>query len=244
MKFNKTEVFNFEGAFRGIRNALESWDKSDSTYCLLNEDMDCNICGLHNRGCNTMMGNSGSYLVGKEDLKLAQKLILAGDSHSKFMRQILVSYDITAPLYFFKEFDTYKINTVANSTSTIHKLSTTPITMDCFEIEDFNPEIRLNGVYDGCTYSLEETFVPELIDWLEQLRLKYLGTNDKKYWKELIRWLPESWLQTRTITMNYSNLRNIYFQRRNHKLTEWSVDFINWIETLPYAKELIMLEVK
>jgi len=240
MKIDNTEVFNFKGALRGMRNPLESHHKADS-YNYVRFMHPLMLYAYKKYDSTDIL--KPRFIIGENDLKLAQKLILAGDEHSKFMRQILLSVDITAPLYWYKEFDTYKIGTVANSTSTMHKLSSTPITLECFEIGDYQSDIRLNGIYDDCNYSLGETFIPELINWLEQLRLKYLETKEVRYWKELIRWLPESWLQTRTVTMNYSNLRNMYFQRRNHKLTEWSVDFINWIEKLPYAKELIMLEV-
>jgi len=151
-------------------------------------------------------------------------MIRAGSSDRKFLRQIMVSVDITGPLYWYKEFDTYKIGTTANSTSTMHKISSTPITPTCFELDDYNNEV----------------FNPELfIDNLETLRKKYNETKDQRYWKELIRWLPEGWLQTRTVTLNYEILRNIYSQRKNHRLTEWH-QFCDWIKTLPYSKELIL----
>ena len=213
MKFEKTQVSNFEGAFRGLRNPLNSWDRSDSKWNPLQ--------------------------IGANDMGLAQRLIKAGPEHMKFMRQIFVCVDITAPLYWWKEFDTYKIGTTANSTSTMHTLTSKPITMDCFEIGDYNGDYAIpDEVTDGMTYP------HEIIGYLEYLRQKYLETKDKGYWKELVRWLPEAWLQTRTVTLSYANLRTIYFQRRNHKLTEWSNDFCNWIKTLPYAEELIMLEDK
>lgn len=227
MKFDKTEVFNFDGALRGMRNPLESWNKSDSfpiTY--------------DGKNANRYSGQIVDYHIGENDLKLAQRLVLAGDEHSKFMRQIFVTVDITAPLYWYKEFDTYKIGTTANSTSTMHKIASKPITLDCFEISDLDMDI-----VDDCGYLNDFTLEYNLIPFLESLRKEYLKTKDKRYWKELIRWIPESWLQTRTATMSYANLRNIYFQRRNHKLTEWSVDFVDWINTLPYAKELVILEV-
>jgi hypothetical protein len=243
MKYDKTEVFNIDGAFRGMRNPLQSYDKSDSKYCLLNEDIECGICNLHDNGCNMLMANSGVYILGENDLKLAQRLILAGGEHRKFLRMIQVCVDITAPLYWYKEFDTYKVGTTANSTSTMHRLATTPITLDCFEIGDFE-DIVIEEIDGDLDYVSTTEFSAYVVMMLEKLRLKYLETNDKRYWKELIRWLPESWLQTRTVTMNYENLRNMYFQRRNHKLTEWSIDFVKWIESLPYTKELIMLEGK
>ena len=219
MKFEKTEVWGFEHAIRGMRNPKESWGKSDSYY-------GNNEIGLE------------SYVIGENDLELMQKLIKAGSEHRKFMRQILVSVDITAPLYWWKEFDTYKVGTVANSTSTMHKLANTPITMDCFEMDDFadsNEESNHYNLYTKNMWSM-------LIDHLEALRKEFNEAKDKRYWKELIRLLPESWLQKRTITMNYENLLNMYRQRKNHKLTEWSKSFCDWVKTLPYAEELICLE--
>ena len=191
--------------------------------------------------------------IGPNDMRLAQQLIKAGPEHRKFMRQIFVSVDITAPLYWWKEFDTYKVGTVANSTSTMHKLTSKPITLDCFEIDDYTDSLNWNGVPIGeCVscYDSKKTIM-YLIDMLEGLRLKYLKTKDVRYWKELIRWLPESWLQTRTVTFNYENLLAICSksQRRNHKLNEWSgihtpveQSFIQWARTLPYAQEFIFID--
>ena len=222
MKFENTEVFNFEGAMRGMRNPKNSWNKND-TYI----DYENNI---H---------------IGENDMKLAQTLIKAGSEHRKFMRQIIVSVDITAPLYWWKEFDTCKVGTLANSTSTMHKLATTPLTLDCFEIDDYDRNLSLaDNPKDDDGLDNISTFEEDIIYVLENIRQKYLETKDKRYWKELVRWLPESWLQKRTITMNYENIRNMYFQRRNHKLTEWSESFIKWVESLPYAEELIMYDGK
>lgn len=285
MKFEHTEVFNFEGAFRGARNPMNSHHKSDSffgiiddyddrDYCIAeeyvmkehpeyyedndsNEDYKDNRIELEDKYDAWLMNNGilnqdngiGYYnvaYIGPNDLDLAQRLIKAGPEHRKFLRQIFVSVDITAPLYWWKEADTYKVGTTANSTSTMHKLASYPITMECFETDDLQDVI----IED----SPEPTFVVTsgymantMITWLEELRQKYNETKDKKYWKELIRWLPESWLQTRTITLNYENIRNIYFQRQSHKLNEWSgkhtpVDqsFCQWVESLPYANELIL----
>ncbi len=244
MKFENTEVWGFEHSLRGMRNPMNSWSKSDSYYGC-NEEFFCNGCTVDSR-CSEYK-RSDDYIIGKNDMKLAQTLIKAGNEHRKFMRQIFVSVDITAPLYWWKEYDTYKVGTTANSTSTMHKLATTPITLDCFETDDYDdtlvttlPDGDEEDPGDWTMYSSEEP--KSIIDWLESLRLAYLKTKDKRYWKELIRWLPESWLQTRTVTMNYENVRNMYFQRKNHKLTEWSESFIKWVESLPYAKELIMYE--
>ena len=223
MKIENSEVFNFEGAFRGMRNPLESWGKSDSDF------------------------SNGKVVLGENDINLAQRLIKGGSCHAKFMRQIFVSVDITAPLYFWKEMDTYKVATVANSTSTMHKILSKPITLDCFEIDDFvNIPYPKDAQRDELKTHIDEDFVQMcLIPYLEYLRTKAVetkGTDEfETYWKELIRWLPESWLQTRTWTANYETLQNIYKWRKNHKLTEWHT-FCKWIESLPCAKELIMVE--
>lgn len=237
MKFENTEVWGFEHSLRGMRNPKNSWNRSDSHYGC-DEIMNCNTCRTgQEEGCFNL---KNKYIIGENDMKLAQTLIKAGNEHRKFMRQIFVSVDITAPLYWWKEFDTYKVGTVANSTSTMHKLATTPITLDCFEIDDYDRNLSLVG-YDSPINSIF-TFEEYVIYVLENIRQKYLETKDKRYWKELVRWLPESWLQKRTITMNYENVRNMYFQRRDHKLTEWSESFIKWVESLPYAEDLIMYE--
>lgn len=204
MKFENTKVFNFDGALRGMRNPLQSWDKSDSW----------------------MAGDQ--FHIGENDMKLAQRLIQGGSPHRKFLRQIMVSVDITAPEYFYSQLDTYKVGTVANSTSKMHKLATTPIKMECFELDDYDPNI---------------VDVSGFIELLEDMRQAYIKTKNPKIWKELIRWLPEGWLQTRTITMNYEVLRQMVYWREGHKLSEWR-QFIDWVHTLPYAEELIFLEEK
>ena len=227
MKFENTEVWGFEHSLRGMRNPKNSWNRSDSYQSDFTND-----------------GKNG-FVIGENDMKLAQTLIKAGNEHRKFMRQIFVSVDITAPLYWWKEFDTYKVGTVANSTSTMHKLATTPITLDCFEIDDYDRNLSIaDNPKDDDGLDNISTFEEDIIYVLENIRQKYLETKDKRYWKELVRWLPESWLQKRTIIMNYENVRNMYFQRRNHKLTEWSESFIKWVESLPYAEELIIYDGK
>jgi len=180
-------------------------------------------------------------LIGPNDMDLCRRLINGGPEHRKFLRQIMVSVDITAPLYWWKEFDTYKIGTTANSTSTMHKLAFTPITLDCFETDDYDDSITYPypNVEEAATVDMPVgAFAEDLIEDLEALRQKYLETKDKRYWKELIRWLPNGWLQTRTVTMNYENLRSMAHQRMGHKLSEWH-SFLEWVQTLPYAKELI-----
>lgn len=223
MKFENTSVFNFDGAIRGMRNPKESWQKIDS-YWVYDIDLKQPV-----------------YRFGFNDLKLAQSLIKAGSEHRKFMRQIFVCVDITAPLYWWKEFDTYKVGTVANSTSTMHKLAGTPITLDCFELDDSEKvEIDCLSQYIENNADLWEYIVTVC----EYLRQKYNETKDIRYWKELVRLLPESWLQKRTVTMDYENLLAICSkgQRRFHKLTEWSGAFIDWARSLPYAQELIFLD--
>jgi hypothetical protein len=186
--------------------------------------------------------------IGPKDMKLAKALIAGGSEHRKFLRQIMVTVDITAPLYWWKEFDTYKVGTVANSTSTMHKLTSKPITLDCFEIDDYDPhdlDIPLDGM-DGTLVEVS-ALVQVILDGCENLRKKYLETNDKRYWKELVRWLPEGWLQTRTVTMTYENLLSMRHQREHHKLTEWSgtgyeivtPTFIKFAQSLPYANDFI-----
>lgn len=183
--------------------------------------------------------------LGPADLELAQKLILAGPEHCKFLRQIFVSVDITAPIYWWKEFDTYKVGITANSTSTMHKLTSKPITRDLFEFDDGENLIVNNGEapHGGEWEFTFEDYIEDIIDICESLRQRYLETKDKRYWRALVQMLPQSWLQTRTVTMSYANLRNMYFQRREHKLIEWS-EFCDWIAQLPYGGELIMLEGK
>jgi hypothetical protein len=186
--------------------------------------------------------------IGPKDMKLAKALIAGGSEHRKFLRQIMVTVDITAPLYWWKEFDTYKVGTVANSTSTMHKLTSKPITLDGFEIDDYDPhdlDIPLDGM-DGTLVEVS-ALVQVILDGCENLRKKYLETNDKRYWKELVRWLPEGWLQTRTVTMNYENLLSMVHQREHHKLTEWSgtgyeivtPSFIKFAQNLPYSSDFI-----
>ena len=223
IKFEKTEVMNFRGAIRGMRNPLNSWDKADSVFvsnCAVCEDM-----------CSEMRKElSGCFKIGANDLDLARRLIKAGSDHRKFLRQIFVSVDITAPLYWWKEFDTYKVATVANSCSTMHTIHAKPIELSDFSFENIDLE------YTGLT--VKDLFINVVAD-CEYLRKLYLDTKDRKYWRSLIQLLPESYNQRRTIKLNYEILRNIYGSRHNHKLDEWRIGFMEWIDSLPYAKELI-----
>lgn len=190
-----------------MRNPLESWTRNDSEF-----------------------KNGHLISMGDNDLDLAVRLIKGGTEHRKFARQIQVWVDITAPLYWWKEFDTYKIGTTANSTSTMHKIASKPITLDCFETGDYDNSLSM---IDDVNVGVR---VDCFIDDLEQLRQKYIMTGDKKYWKELVRWLPESWLQTRTVNLNYEVISNIYKQRKGHKLKEWKA-FCEWAESLPCFKQ-------
>lgn len=162
-----------------------------------------------------------------------------GQPNSKFLRMIHLQVAVTAPLYWWKEFDTYKVGTVANSTSTMHKIASTPITKECFEMGDFTAHFENDSIFGSEIYMSDVW--DSMIEYLEKMRVAYNKTKDKCYWKELIRLLPESWLQTRMIDIDYQTLRNIYFWRKNHKLTEWHI-FCEFITTLPYAKEFLISE--
>ena len=202
ISFNNISVMNFENAIRGARNPLNSWARSDSYY-----------------------DDKGFYVLGENDLSLAKRLCTAGSDHRKFIRMIIVSIDITAPLYWWKEYDTYKVGTVANSTSTMHKIQAKEFTLDDFSHDHLT---------DEATNALNS-----YIKVIENARLKFLETKDKKYWYDMIQLLPSSYNQMRTCTLNYETLMNIYNSRRNHKLDEWH-DFCAMIEQLPYAKDLIV----
>jgi len=202
IKLERYSVMNLENAIRGARNPMNSWDKSDSVY-----------------------DDNGNYILGENDLSLAVRLCKAGSDHRKFVRQIFFSIDITAPLYWWKEFDTYKVGTVANSCSTMHKIHSKEFTFDDF----------------SCDRMTEDTKAEfgKIIEYLELLRQKYLETKDKKYWYDIIQFLPSSYNQMRTCTLNYENLVNIYYARKNHKLDEWH-ELCALIETLPYFKEMFI----
>lgn len=197
----KTSVMNFDNAVRGARNPMNSWNRSDSYF-----------------------DEKGNFVFGSNDLDLAMRLCRAGSDHRKFLRMIFVSVDITAPLYWWKEFDTYKVGTVANSCSTMHKLHS-----KAFERADFS--------MDKLSEASREV-MDSLLAYLEELRLHYLETKDKSTWYNLIQMLPSSYNQMRTVTLNYENLRGMYFSRKDHKLEEWHV-LCDWIRSLPYAEALI-----
>ena len=249
MRFKNTNTYNFEGALRGMRNPMNSWNRSDSYFGIVDvydSDVLTDICDnwleykgisledydklseymdwLHDNGILSFNDNyDGLYnvaFIGPADMELAQKLILAGAEH--------------ATLYWWKEFDTYKVGTVANSTSTMHKLSTKPITKEMFDFIDNSDDLIVSQGKSICgewEYVFSD-YIDDIVDMCENLRLKFIETGEAAYWKALIQILPNAYLQTRTVTMSYANLRNIYFQRNNHKLTEW-IQFCDWIFTLP-----------
>ena len=205
LKTERTSVMNLENAIRGARNPLNSWARSDSAY-----------------------DGEGNYILGPNDLDLGRRLARAGSDHRKFLRQIFVSVDITAPLYWWKEFDTYKVGTVANSCSTMHKIHA-----KAFARDDFSHD-RLD---EGGLAALDS-----LIAYLESERLKFVANKeDRQSWHNMIQLLPSSYNQMRTVTMNYENLINMYYARRNHKLAEWHT-LCDWITSLPYAAELICIK--
>ena len=223
----ETEVNGFKAAIRGMRNPMNSWDKSDSRYsCLCMDDK---------RDCP-----AEPYIVGPNDLTLMKKLSKAGTDHAKFLRFITVTADITAPLYWWKEADTYKVGTVANSCSTMHKIHAKEFTLDDFShehleriVEDIGRDVA--PVWDFFR-PLEYT-----IEMLNKARELYLKTKDKKYWWQMIQLLPSSYNQKRTVLLNYQVLKNMYHARKKHKLDEWH-DFCRWCETLPYFKEVCLEE--
>ena len=204
IRFEKTSVMNFENAMRGARNPLASWGKSDS-----------------------FTAEDGNFHFGPNDLDLAKRLVRAGSDHRKFIRQIFVSVDITAPIYWWKEYDTYKVGTVANSTSTMHKIHS-----KVFEIDDFS--------HDHLTEYAKES-LKRTVDDLEKLRLEFLESKDKETWYSLIQLLPESYHQMRTCSFNYENVYNMYESRKAHKLEEWH-EFCGWVEKLPYFCEMFIEE--
>ena len=204
LTLKNTSVMNFENAIRGARNPMNSWGRMDS----------------HTEP-------DGTFVFGPNDLDLAMRLAKAGSDHRKYLRMIFVSVDVTAPLYWWKEYDTYKVATVANSTSTMHKIHSKPFSMDDF----------------SCDHMTDSTkkFMETIVSELETIRLRFKETKSKEDWYDMIQLLPSSYNQMRTCTFNYETLINIYRARKNHKLAEWHT-FCDWIETLPYAEQLITFE--
>lgn len=207
IRLERTSVMNMENAIRGARNPMNSWHRMDSYY-----------------------DEQGCFVLGPNDLDLALRLRRAGSDHRKFIRQILVSVDITAPLYWWKEYDTYKVATTANSTSTMHKIHSKPFAREDFSLDRMTPDTL--------------AFMDQVIGKLEEIRLRYVNQGKQKAdWDDLIQLLPSSYNQMRTCTFNYETLINIYYARKGHKLREWH-DFCDWILTLPYGRQLIAAEDK
>lgn len=230
IKIEKTEVVGWEHMIRGMRNPMNSWDQSDSKY----------VCG--DKRCTSMDGcdlccDIPSFKVGEKDADLMMRLRNAGTDHRKFMRMIIVYMDITAPLYWWKEFDTYKVGTVANSCSTMHKIHDKEFVFEDFSCEHLLTDFDLDWGDVVSIRNLEATIYA-----LNLYRDRYLETKDKKYWWQMIQLLPSAYNQKRTVMLNYEVLTNMYHNRKNHKLDEWH-DFCGWVETLPY-KELICSENK
>lgn len=225
IKIEKTNVFGWEAAVRGLRNPMNSWDRIDSDY-LKTED-----------------GHiiASRYEIGPNDMGLMKRLRNAGTDHRKYLRMIHVQADVTAPLYWYKEYDTYKISTVANSCSTMHKIAEKEFTLWDFSCEHLNDDCEACNVVfgDHSDYLTSLDILKYTIEGLNYWRRRYLATKDKDDWWQMIQLLPTSYNQKRTIDLNYENLINMYHARKNHKLDEWH-DFCDWIESLPYAKELII----
>ena len=230
IKFENTEVVGWEAAIRGMRNPMNSWDKSDSYPCAILGEITDNNRSYRCSGCkNEFVGRPNCTVVGENDLDLMTRLRNAGTDHRKFMRMITAYVDILAPLYWWKEFDTYKVGTVANSCSTMHKIHDKEFTMEDFSCENL---LKNAVVYNGYV----STSVLEcVIGALNEFRNLYLETKNKKYWWQMIQLLPSSYNQRRTVMLNYEVLANIYKSRKNHKLDEWR-DFCTWIESLPYSE--------
>ena len=235
IKIENTEIVGWEAAIRGMRNPLNSWDKSDSKWYSIGIPTN-NPAAINDKYL------SQKYCIGDNDLDLMKRLRNAGTDHRKFMRMITIYVDITAPLYWWKEFDTYKVGTVANSCSTMHKIHAKEFTLEDFSCEHLidhyeDPSMNLNY-----SYKYPKAVMQDLINILNHYRRWYLETKNKEYWWQLIQLLPSSYNQRRTVMLNYEVLANIYKSRRNHKLDEWHV-FCEWIENLPYA-ELITDKVE
>ena len=244
LKIENTEVIGWEAAIRGMRNPKNSWEKSDSGICF--DTIACHTCRADRNHCKSRMENK-EFVVGYDDMNLMTRLRNAGTDHRKFMRMIAVYLDITAPLYWWKEFDTYKVGTVANSCSTMHKIADKEFTMADFSHDHLlrftsEGDERKVPFIDVSPYAEDDImFSPKgvlervIIPMLNNCRDRFLETKDKTYWWQMIQLLPSSYNQRRTIMLNYEVLANIYKSRRNHKLDEWHT-FCDWIETLPYSE--------
>lgn len=231
LKIENVDVMGWEAAIRGMRNPLNSWDKSDSGYVYEDQVTSAHIV-------TEVYGNGIPFVIGANDQGLMKCLRNAGTDHRKFMRMITVYLDITAPLYWWKEFDTYKVGTVANSCSTMHKIADKEFTLEDFSYEHLYAEDDIGGMYYSQTAEEEFTSTDVLkviIEALNNYRTMFLETKDKSYWWQMIQLLPSSYNQKRTVMLNYEVLANIYKSRKNHKLDEWHV-LCDWVKTLPYSE--------
>lgn len=230
LKIEKTEVIGWEAAIRGMRNPMNSWEKSDS-FCKPSTE-NCRGCHDYNK-CAYIFESTGKPYrrgIGTNDLDLMTRLRNAGTDHRKFMRMITVYLDITAPLYWWKEFDTYKVGTVANSCSTMHKIAAKPFTKDDFSHEHLGYSCCTENEFDNPMNTLEQVIIV-----LNGCRDKYIATNNKFWWWQMIQLMPSSYNQKRTVMLNYEVLANMYKSRKNHKLDEWHT-LCDWIKTLPYSE--------
>lgn len=246
IKIENTEVVGWEAAIRGMRNPMNSWEKSDSAFELICDDVfdECEKCphyindGTVIHKCDTM-GNNAIAFIGHNDHELMMRLAAGGPVHAKYRRMITVYLDITAPLYWWKEFDTYKVGTVANSCSTMHKIAAKEFTLEDFSYEHLiNVPLQLIDDYpaEPELLNMQAVHMMEIIiAVLNTARYNYNKTKDKKYWWQMIQLLPSSYNQKRTVMLNYEVLAGIYPMRKNHKLDEWR-EFCQWIETLPYSE--------
>lgn len=244
IKINKVSTAGWEPAIRGMRNPMNSWDKSDSFWCRETDESCDERCMRTYNTCG-ILDDEDHYIIGPNDHKLMMNLRNAGSDHRKFMRMIIVWCDITAPLYWWKEFDTYKVGTVVNSCSTMHKIHAKE-----FELDDFSHELLMDEVVGKYQDGEKENFayyaspmgvLEKTIEALNVCREKYLATKERKYWDQMIQSLPSTYNQRRTVMFSYEVLANMYHARKNHKLAEWR-ELCQWIESLPYS-EIITGEV-
>ena len=240
IKIEDVEVVGIRKAIKGIRNAMNSWEKRDSSLLFCHEII-CALCpyeSLNSIECD----NKSHFIIGEKDMDLAKRLIKAGSSDRKFMRMIHVQVDVTAPLYWWKEYDTYKVGTVANSCSTMHTIHKKEFTLDDFSHEHFwDKTNEVHGSIPGYLGKNSSDYLKDLLRYLNFIRTKFIETKDKAYWWQIIQLLPSSFNQMRTIDLDYETLFSIYHQRKCHKLDEWR-EFCKWIETLPYMKEFLGLD--
>lgn len=247
IEFENTEVFGWKAAIRGMRNPMNSWDKSDSHenygFMFVNDDIGASFAycekDLEDSIANGILKKHemhiiSDFVIGENDLKLMKSLVAAGSDHSKFMRMINVTVDITAPRLWWIEADTYKVGTVKNSCSTMHKIHSKEFTLDDFSHEHLIPE-TIEDEEDGLCHVAPLYCLESHIELLNYYRKKYIETKEKKWWWQMIQILPQSYNQKATVQMNYQVLRNMYHSRKNHKLDEWSVGFVKWVKSLPYS---------